>query len=144
MQAIRQLNAEDPGRWMVSGSPTISNLVSAQGVARVSGTYFYPDWTMMEIIDPNHEYEHYWNQYAHIDMRLTDGDMHIDIIEEEISEKVQGLTRIIYIDLETAKKLGIKYIFSAVDVPEDMIASGQVKVVYKDLVDSWKIYKIAE
>ena len=144
MQAIRELNAEDPGRWMVSGNPTISNLVTAQGVARVSGTYYYPDWTMMEIIDPNHKYEHYWNQYAHIDMRLTADDMHVEILEEEISEKVQGLTRIIYIDLDTAKKLGIKYIFSAMDMPKEVMSSGEIEVVYTDLVDTWKIYKIAE
>ena len=144
MQTIRQLDAEDSGRWMVSGSPTIGNLVTAQGVARVSGTYYYPDWEMMEIIDPKHEYENYWNQYAHIDMRLTTGENKVSILDEEKSEKVEGTNRIIYINMETAKKLGIKYIFTCVDLPEEYIQSGQVQLVYQDNVDPWVIYKVME
>ena len=59
MAKIREIDAVDSGRWMVSGSPTISNLVTAQGVARTTGTYYYPDWTMMEIIDEKHQFEDY-------------------------------------------------------------------------------------
>lgn len=144
MKAICQLDAEDSGRWMVSGSPTISNLVTAQGVARVSGTYYYPDWDMMEIIDPKHQYENYWNQYAHIDMRLTTGENKVSIIDEEKSAKVDGTNRIIYIDMETAKKLEIKYIFTCVGIPDEYIQSGQLQLVYQDSVDPWTIYKIME
>ena len=142
MRAIREIDETDSGRWMVSGSPTISNLVTAQGVARVSGTYYYPDWKMMEIIDPSHKYEHYWNQFAHIDMRLTTGESEISILDHEKSAKVDGTNRIIYIDIETAKQLGIKYIFTSVGVPEELIEANQVELVYRDQIDPWVIYKI--
>lgn len=142
MQEIRQINTEDAGRWMVSGSPTISNLVTAQGVARVSGTYYYPDWAMMEIIDPEHMYIDWWNQYAHIDMRITTGENTISIFDEEKSQKVDGTNRIIYVDLETAQKLGIKYIFTSVEVPQELVDSGNLVLEYTDAVDPWRIYKI--
>ena len=144
MQEIRRLDDEDSGRWMVSGSPTIGNLVTAQGVARVSGTYYYPDWEMMEIIDPIHEFEQYWNQFAHIDMRLTIGDNEISILDYEKSEKVDGTNRIVYINIDTAKELGVKYIFTCVGVPEELVEDGQLKLVYDDPIDTWDIYKIID
>ncbi len=144
MKAVRALDDEDMGRWMVSGSPTIGNLVTAQGVARVSGTYYYPDWTMMEIIDPTHEFEHYWNQFAHIDMRLTVGEANVSILDYEKSEKVDGTNRIIYIDIETAKKLGVKYVFTCVGVPDELVETDQLKLVYDDQIDPWDIYKIVD
>lgn len=134
MAAIRQLDVKEQGRWMVSGSPTIANLTAAQGVAVIGGTYYYPDWTMMEIIDPEHKFESYWNQYAHIDMRLTDGELQF--------ENVDGVNRIIYIGLETAQSIGVKYIFTNVGVPEKLLSDGSLELCYADAVDSWEIYKI--
>ncbi|WP_215654514.1 hypothetical protein [Pseudoflavonifractor sp. MCC625] len=96
----------------------------------------------METIDPNHEYEHYWNQYAHIDMRLTVGENRVEIYDYEKSEKVDGTNRIIYINLETANKLGIKYIFTSVGVPEELVSTGAIELVYEDSIDPWQIYAI--
>ena len=142
MAAIRQINAEAPGRWMVSGHSTISNLVTAQGVARVSGTYYYPDWTMMEIIDPERQFEHYWNQFAHIDMRLTTGETEVSIFDHEISQKVDGTSRIIYVNLDTAQSLGIKYVFTSVEIPEELLESGALVLRYQDATDPWAIYEV--
>lgn len=144
MQAIRNINKENngEGRWMVSGSPTIGNLVAAQGVSRVSGTYYYPDIPMMEIIDSEHEYEKYWNQFAHIDMRLSTKETDINILQHQVIKKVAGLDRIVYINIETAKKLGIKYVFTNVGVPEELIAKHQIEKIYQDETDNWDIYEI--
>ena len=144
MAAIRQIDAEAPGRWMVSGHSTISNLVTAQGVARVSGTYYYPDWTMMEIIDPEHKFEHYWNQFAHIDMRLTTGETEVSIFDHEISQKVDGTSRIIYVNLDTARALGIKYVFTSVEVPKALLESGALVLRYQDATDPWTIYELTQ
>lgn len=142
MNEIRKINEKEKGRWMVSGNTTIANLVTAQGVGRVNGTYYYPDIKMMEIIDPEHEYENMWNQYAHIDMRLTEGENYITQYDKEIDKTLNGVDRIIYINIDTAKKLEIKYIFTKYDIPEECMKNGQVKEVYRNKIDQWAIYKI--
>ena len=142
MKKIREINEADPGRWMVSGHSTISNLVTAQGVARVTGTYYYPDKKMMEIIDPDHEFENMWNQYAHIDMRLSADDNIVSQYDFEQGYDLGGTYRILYVNLETAKKLGVKYIFTKYDVPSEYITVGAVEKIYSNDVDGWDIYAI--
>ncbi|MDT8979775.1 hypothetical protein RQP50_26425 [Paenibacillus sp. chi10] len=143
MKKIRELNNMDSGRWMVSGSPTISNLVSAQGVARTTGTYYYPDWKMMSVIDKEHKFIDMWNQFAHIDMRLTEGPLEFATFDHEKSEKVNGTNRIIYIPIETVRELGIKYIFTSVEVPDSLLRRGDISLLYRDKVDPWSIYKVS-
>lgn len=142
MAKIREIDSKDQGRWMVSGSPTISNLVTAQGVARTTGTYYYPDWTMMEIIDKDHKYINLWNQFAHIDMRLTDGPVEFSILDHEKSLKVDGTNRIIYIPIETARQLGVKYVFTMFPIPDKLLDNNDVTLLYQDKVDPWSIYKV--
>lgn len=142
MKKIREIETMDSGRWMVSGSPTISNLVSAQGVARTSGTYYYPDWKMMSIIDKGHKYVDLWNQFAHIDMRLTDNTLELSLFDHEKSSKVNGTNRIIYIPVETARELEVKYIFTMIPIPKSIVDKGEVTLLYKDTVDPWSIYRL--
>lgn len=142
MQAIRQINSEEKGRWMVSGSPTIANLVTAQGVSRTSGTYYYPDWTMMKLIDPEEQYVDLWNQYAHIDMRLTTGQNKVTSYDDMRNSELDAVNRIVYINLETAHKLGIKYVFTMLEIPQEMEEDERVILRYEDPVDNWKIYEI--
>ncbi|WP_127489954.1 DUF7657 domain-containing protein [Paenibacillus ehimensis] len=142
MAKIREIDAKDSGRWMVSGNPTISNLVTAQGVARTTGTYYYPDWTMMRIIDKELRFVNLWNQFAHIDMRLTDGTLDFSLFDHEKSAKVNETNRIIYIPIETARELKIKYIFTSIAIPQSIIDRGEVTLLYQDKVDPWSIYRV--
>lgn len=142
MKMIREISSENDGRWMVSGNTTIANLVTAQGVARTSGTYYYPDITMMKIIDPNENYEKMWNQFAHIDMRLTTGENYITQFDDELGYELGGTDRIVYINIETAKELEIKYIFSKYQMPEEYVLTGQVEQIYYSEIDNWGIYVI--
>lgn len=142
MSKVREINAQEPGKWMVSGSPTISNLVTAQGVSRVTGTYYYPDEKMMEIIDPKHEYENMWNQYAHIDMRLTDDKNIISQFDYEQQIELDGVNRIIYVNLETAKELGINYIFTKYQIPDKYIEDSSVIKIYTNEIDGWNIFAL--
>lgn len=142
MKEIRTISKKETGRWMVSGHTTIANLVTAQGVARVSGTYYYPDKAMMEIIDPQHEYESMWNHYAHIDMRLTEGKNYITQYDEETGMTLSGVDRIVYINMETAQKLDIRYVFTKYDLPAEYVKSGQAVEIYKNKIDLWSIYEI--
>lgn len=142
MKKIREINDADPGRWMVSGHTTISNLVTAQGVARVTGTYYYPDIKMWRIIDPQNEYENMWNQYAHIDMRLTDGETRISQYDYEQGYELHGVDKLVYVNLETAKELNIKYIFTKFKVPDTYIEKNYLTKLYTNNIDGWDIYII--
>ncbi len=142
MAKIREIDASSQGKWMISGSPTIANLVCAQGVERTSGTYYYPDWEMFEIIDPEHKFIHLWKQYAHIDMRLADGENTVTDYDKERNIQLDATNKCVYINYETAKKLDVKYVFTEVEIPEEFILNNYVSLLYEDKIDAWKIYRI--
>ena len=120
LEQVRQIAADDPdGRWMISGNAGIGNLVSMQGVKRCSGYYYYPDIDMMKIIDPEEKYIDLWNAFTALDMRL-----------------------IVYVNLETARKLNIHYIFTTMEEPESYIETGILQKLYEDEQDNAKIYQI--
>ena len=76
-------------------------------------------------------------------MRLTDQSFStFSLYDHEKSAKVNGTNRIIYIPIETAKKLKIKYIFTSIAIPQSIIDKGEVTLLYQDEVDPWKIYSI--
>lgn len=134
MQAIREIDNDAPGRWMVTGHTTIANLVTAQGVKRTTGTYYYPDMKLMSMIDTNNEYKNIYNQYAHIDMELVD--------EPSNSMTIKGTDMWVHITYDTLKLLGVKYIFTNKDIPYKFIENRQVKLIYKDKIDPWCIYSV--
>lgn len=142
MKEIRRLNCDDNGRWLVSGSPTIANLVAAQGVSRISGTYYYPDLELIKIIDPTGENFNILNQFAHLDIRLSNYNKLEKIKEDTDIRKVDGTNRIVYIDITTLENLGIKYIVSNEPLNSEIIKKNNIKLVFSSDMDSWKIYKL--
>lgn len=137
MQAVREIDAQQHGNWITSGNAGIGNLVTAQGVGRRSGYYYYPDIDMMNIIDPEGKYERLWNSFTAIDMRLIKGENYI-----ESPEKNVAIT--IYINLDTAEKLGIQYMVVRHDIriPQTYLDDGTLELLYKDDIDLWNIYQV--
>ena len=136
LEQVRQIAADDPdGRWMISGNAGIGNLVSMQGVKRCSGYYYYPDIDMMKIIDPEEKYIDLWNAFTALDMRLTEGENYV-----ESPDGIPSL--IVYVNLETARKLNIHYIFTTMEEPESYIETGILQKLYEDEQDNAKIYQI--
>jgi len=140
MEQIRHLDSEYPGRWIVTGNTTIANLVTAQGVARTGGTYYYPDFTMMTILDPEHDYIDLWNNFSHIDMRITD---------LEPSIQLKGMDLNIAISLYQAEAIGVRHVFTNEPFPESLIESGNARLIYEDPSTpwpygslTWRIYRL--
>lgn len=127
---IKELDKDNPGRWIISGNSTIANMVAGCGVQRLSGTYIYPDITMMEIIDTNHKYEESWNRYAHIETRLGE--------KNEFISDGAGLR--ITLDANTAKKLNVQYWVANEEVPENFYSDIKLKKIYQSA--EWMIYKL--
>lgn len=133
VQSVKQIDQEQnhEGRWMVSGNTTISNIITACGVKRTTGTYIYPDWAMMEIIDPKHTFEDSWNRYAHINMSLSD--------KNTVTPNGPGL--IVEIDCETARKLDIRYIVTNKEIVPASFPTVSFELLYDD--SEWMIYHIS-
>jgi len=135
LEIVREILSKDENsRWIISGNAGIGNLVSMQGIKRCSGYYYYPDIEMMKIIDPDEKYKNLWNSFTAVDMRLTTGENYI--------ESPDGSPAIVvYIDIDTARKLDIKYIYNYgnVEIPLDML---NLDLIYTDDIDPVDIYKI--
>ncbi len=127
---IYEISEQSTGRWLVSGNSTISNIVTACGIKRLTGTYVYPDIPMFEIIDPDHDYEDSWNRYAHIDMELSN--------ENRIESFGAGLN--VGIDVETAQKLDAEYWVINRVVDTNMFEGVDIVQIYNSA--EWYIYKL--
>lgn len=138
LKAVREIASKDPNaRWITSGNAGIGNLVSAQGVKRCSGYYYYPDIAMMEIIDPNKKYVNLWNSFSAVDMRVTLGENYVESPNKDVALTV-------WIDFETADTLGIRYIYDMGTISDELLSTGMLDAIYTDSVDKVTIYKILE
>lgn len=136
LKEVREIALKDSdGRWMISGNAGIGNLVSIQGVKRCSGYYFYPDVDMMKIIDPEEKYKDLWNAFTAVDMRLTEGENYMESLEG-----IPALT--VYVNLETAQKLDIHYIFTTIEEPQKYVENNILQKLYEDENDNVRIYQI--
>lgn len=126
---------DEEGRWITSGNAGIGNMLSSVGIKRCSGYYYYPDVDMMKIIDPDLKYVQLWNSFSAIDMRLTDGENFVESPDNTVALNV-------WINKETAEKLGIKYIFSLNYDYTNLVKKGELKLLYKDNMDKVSIYQV--
>ena len=133
MQEI--IKNDEEGRWITSGNAGIGNMLSSVGIKRCSGYYYYPDVDMMKIIDPDLKYVQLWNSFSAIDMRLTDGENFVESPDNAVALNV-------WINKETAEKLGIKYIFSLNYDYTNLVKKGELKLLYKDNMDKVSIYQV--
>lgn len=136
VKAVQKIAKDDAGgRWITSGNAGIGNMISSLGIKRCSGYYYYPDFDMMKIIDPDLKYIQLWNSFSAIDMRLTDGENFVDSPNNDVA-------LVVWINKETAEKLGIKYIFSLNYDYTNLVDRGELELLYKDNVDKVCIYQV--
>lgn len=136
VKAVQKVAKDDAeGRWITSGNAGIGNMISSLGIKRCSGYYYYPDFDMMKIIDPDLKYIQLWNSFSAIDMRLTDGENFVDSPNNDVA-------LVVWINKETAEKLGIKYIFSLNYDYTNLVDRGELELLYKDNVDKVCIYQV--
>jgi len=74
----------------------------ASGASTINSTNFYPNLDLWHKLDPDREFEHIYNRYAHISVSLTTEDTWFELLHHDWI-----ILHLSYLDLSTA---GVKYI----------------------------------
>lgn len=65
-QIVQQRILDPEQKWVVFGEIPLPNLILANGGRIYNGTFFYPDFKLVENFDPEHKYISIYNRYSHI------------------------------------------------------------------------------
>jgi hypothetical protein len=68
---IRNIDANNKGKWVGLDNMTFGNYLAANGVNTFNCVNFYPDFIKWNKIDPTAKYVDIYNRYAHIGVSLT-------------------------------------------------------------------------
>lgn len=102
---IMEITQEEPrAKWIVVNGLAQSGYMIACGAPTINSTNTVPNYELWNILDPEHEYEEYWNRYAHIVIQLDTDDMYIEL--------PQGDYMILHLPIEDLKKIGVEYIYA--------------------------------
>ncbi len=86
-RVVYQLDPNRTGTWMTfSGPAQVRGVIVATGVNSVASTSPYPDPNFWLRLDPNGQYESYWNRYAHIQMVSTVGPTTMKLAQIDVVE----------------------------------------------------------
>lgn len=133
-KAIGQVNQSDPNQmWLSEGE--LYNFTPALGVRTLNTVRFYPDMPTWDIVDPEREYEKYYNRYAHTQSVLTREKT------EFILEAPDKIT--MSLSFKDAESLGVKYIVSKQLLTDYNPLNGtQFRSLYGPDEDGYSIYEI--
>lgn len=127
---IRSLVKEnEEGLWLTE--TRAYNYPQMFGAKTINSVRFYPDLELMNILDPNGDFESEWNRYAHMNVSISDVGTQIsvgpapDVLEIQLS-------------LEDFERLGIDYVLTDRDLTA--LFGSMFKEIYQDS-DSNKIYE---
>jgi len=99
---ISELAGNHREKWVSLDGVTGPAYLIANGASTINSTNFYPNIELWNKLDPDKNYEHIYNRYAHISVALTDDETNFVLLHAD-----HMLLNLSYNDLE---KAGIKYI----------------------------------
>lgn len=124
------VKVDDKAFWIADNS-YLYQYPQMFGARSLDGVRFYPDLTLMSIIDPNKQFENEWNRYAHV---------HYTLVESETS-MVNPAPDNLHINLSVSKldDLKVKYILSNREL--DKFFGSRFKLIYGPDLDGNRIYQ---
>ena len=111
-----QIVQEDPeGIWAVEGEgyPFINALLT-KGARTLNSTSVYPDLERWRMLDPDGAYENCYNRYAHIQIHYAEDADTVPKFQLRGGDNFE-----VWLTDEDFRKLGIDYVFTTSDLPED-------------------------
>ena len=114
---IKEIAAEDDGKWIVDAGYPVINYPLMFGAAVINSTNTYPDLDRWALIDREGIYYEIYNRYAHIT---------VEIGENEKFELLNLDSFKVYLDYEDLKLLEVSYIMS----PDELDESTYEKLFY--------------
>lgn len=135
-ECITELSRQDPdGLWLCTDCVFIlSNYALANGARVLNATNFYPDEEKWQIIDPDEVYEEATNRYANQSTSISDGEVIVELVNPDYINYT--------LNPETVRKLGIRYLFSAVDYTE-LFSSHDIQCSLVESQDGYGIYQLS-
>jgi len=132
--AVREIDKENPGRWIASNF-VMGSMLRIQGVECLVGTDYYPDLKKWEIIDADGKYKDkkMYNQFLEFSIEPTLGELKM---EKPVFTIMQ-----VKMPVETAKKLDVKYYVTNTPLEPGLEEQGKLKKIHEDPTDGWKIYE---
>ena len=107
---IESINSKDKELWaVVNGGIILNNLPAVAGAHTMNAVSTYPDCVLWEELGMKDK-EEIWNRYAHKNIQISD-EKDIKLLNPDALE--------IYVDLKTLKELGVQYILSRGELPEN-------------------------
>ena len=135
--SITDIASKEPeSRWLCTDCVFfLSNYVAANGARTIDATNFYPDTEKWRIVDPAGSYDELTNRYANECATLTKGENSIELIGPDYIK--------LYLNPETLKQLGVRYLFSPTDYTQFLLRYG-IACERISGQDGYSIYRLSE
>lgn len=130
---IQKVVEQDKGAKWIALNNVYAQYLMANGAKTLNGVNRYPNYKMIDVLDPNKEYEEIWNRYAHII---------IDLGYETKFELAAKEVYILTLTYEDIKKLDIKYLYVHIKLEEKIIKDFKLEEVFARTDVNQYIYKI--
>lgn len=131
---IQQINQQDPGKVWLS-EDELYNFTPTLGVKSFNTVRFYPDMNAWKKIDPDKEYEKYYNRYAHTRAFIAKEDTSYILDRPDMFS--------VTLNFKDAEKLGIRYVVSKRPLTDyNLLGEAQFTQLYGPDNDGYRIFEV--
>lgn len=132
---IQKIDQQDPGQvWLTEDE--LYNFTPALGVKAFNTVRFYPDKAAWQLIDPEGEYERFYNRYAHTRAFIAKEDTVFKLDRPDMFS--------VTLNFDDAEKLGIKYVVTKRPLDDyNQRNEAQFTKLYGPDDDGHMIYEVA-
>jgi len=132
-EEIRQVDEQNPGRWVVLDSLKLPKYVYAQGVDCLNYVSWPPRFDLYEPLDKSGEYHDIYNRYAHVRLSLTEEDTSFSLLQTDYFA--------LNLNKDDLKTWNVRYIVCR---DQELVATDSVdfECLYHDDLDNITIYEV--
>ena len=131
---IQQINQQDSGKVWLS-EDELYNFTPTLGVKSFNTVRFYPDMNAWKKIDPDKEYEKYYNRYAHTRAFIAKEDTSYILDRPDMFS--------VTLNFKDAEKLGIHYVVSKRPLTDyNLLGEAQFTQLYGPDNDGYRIFEV--
>lgn len=128
---IKEIVNSDSQSYWIADNSHLYQYPQMFGAKALDGVRFYPDVTLMSILDPQNQFENEWNRYAHI---------HYTLVGEETSMTNPAPDNLsISLSVDKLDELKVKYILSNREL--DVLFGSKFQLIYGPDRDGNRIYQ---
>ena len=81
---VQQLTeADSEGIWIATDTGVNGNFLIALGAPTLNSVNYVPNMELWKVLDPEKEFEEYYNRYAHIEIHLTDEELSMELTQAD-------------------------------------------------------------